>query len=87
MILAILIAGTLEDHGRLDAALVAYRKARELKPDSRIAAVGEMRILDLEGKYAEAATSLTQLFAFEPDDVALYAQVMRLFDRALHRPL
>ena len=80
--LAAQLGGVLEDHGRLGTALLTYQRAREQKPGSREAAFGEMRVLDLLGRPAEAAASLAKLFAYEPDDVALYVQVARLYERA-----
>ncbi len=80
--LAAQLGGVLEDHGRLGTALATYQRARAQKPSSRDAAFGEMRVLELMGRPAEAAASLARLFAYEPDDVALYVQVARLYRRA-----
>ncbi|MEZ0314760.1 MAG: tetratricopeptide repeat protein [Myxococcota bacterium] len=80
--LAAQLGGVLEDHGRLGTALATYQRAREQKPGSRDAAFGEMRVLDLMGRPADAAASLAKLFAYEPDDVGLYVQVARLYERA-----
>ncbi len=80
--LAAQLGGVLEDHGRLGTALATYQRAREQKPGSREAAFGEMRVLDLMGKPGDAAASLAKLFAYEPDDVGLYVQVARLYQRA-----
>lgn len=76
------LANVLEDHGRLGTALSTYQRARQQKPGSREAAFGETRVLELMGKPAEAAASLAQLFAYEPDEVVLYVQVARLYKRA-----
>lgn len=76
------LGGVLEDHGRLGTALATYQKARTQKPGSREAAFGEMRVLELMGRPAEAAAALASFFAFDPDDVRLYVQVARLYRRA-----
>ena len=80
--LAVQVGSAYEDHGLLDAALVQYRRARGVRPASREAAIGEMRVLEMLGKPADAANALVELFAFEPDEIPLYTQVMRLFFRA-----
>lgn len=76
------LAVVLEEHGRLEAALTAYRHARAQRPADRAAAFGEMRVLVFLGRPGEAADSLVPLFAFYPDEPELYVQIMRLMTRA-----
>ncbi|MEE8409523.1 MAG: tetratricopeptide repeat protein [Myxococcota bacterium] len=76
------LATTLEEHGRLEAALTAYRQARTQRPADRAAAFGEMRLLVFLGRDGDAADALVPLFGFYPDEPELYVQIMRLMRRA-----
>lgn len=80
--LALGLGAVLEDHGQLAAALGAYRQARVQRPASAEAAQGEARLLELEGRPAEAGDCLTGLFAYYPDELSLYVQIARLYRRA-----
>lgn len=78
------LAGILEDHGRLRASLGHYRAARKQHPQSRRAALGETRVLDLLNQPAQAADALVSLFRYYPDAPDLYVEVTRYLRRAQH---
>ena len=80
--MSIKLAQSFEDHGRLQAALDTYRQARRQRPADRSGAFGEMRVLTLLGRPAEAADALIPLFAYYPDEVGLYVQIARLYFRS-----
>lgn len=80
--LAVLVGNAYEDHGQLEHALAEYRRARGVKPSSREAAIGESRVLELQGKTLDAALNLVGLFQYAPDEVPLFTHVMRLYLRA-----
>jgi predicted Zn-dependent protease len=80
--MALKLAGSFEDHGELDFALETYRHVRRQRPADRAGALGEMRVLTLLGRVAEAGDSLIPLFAYYPDEIGLYVQIARLYFRA-----
>ncbi|HET6344248.1 MAG TPA: hypothetical protein VFH51_04905, partial [Myxococcota bacterium] len=80
--LALSLAAMLEDHVELDAALDAYRRTRAQRPSDRTAALGEMRILLLAMRPAEAADALVPLLQFYPDEPELYLLLVRLLTEA-----
>ena len=75
------LANCFEDHGDLGAARAHYQQARQQQPADRSAALGEMRVLQLAGRTAEAAESLVPLLAYYPEDLGLYVQLARLMER------
>lgn len=83
--LAFGLAAALEDHGRLEAAVELYRRARKQRPADEGAALAEVRVASLGGRFAEAAEALIPLFAFYPDEAGFFVEVSRLYHRA-HRP-
>lgn len=76
------LGAAFEDHGELAAAVDMYRRARAQRPASRATALGEMRVLELMGKPAEAAAALIELFAHYPNDGLLFLFAHRLLKRS-----
>lgn len=78
---ALRVAGILEEHGRLEAALHAYEHAQDQHPSERTAATGRARVLDLMGRAHDAVDGLISLFRFYPDAPELFVEITRLLRR------
>ncbi|MEZ4272126.1 MAG: tetratricopeptide repeat protein [Myxococcota bacterium] len=76
------MAVRFEDHGELKQALQAYQMAHRQQPSDKRPVFGEVRVLDLLDRGAEAADRLIDLFKHFPDDPLLYVELSRLMRRA-----